>query len=180
MINPKSTFDPAALPAEYMSNFEKECSAPAASKSHFLYPGQMFVSREAVAISTILGSCAAVCLWDQRKKIGGMNHYLLPEGPDNSPNPYRYGNYANEALLNKLLALGCEIKNLQGKIFGGASAFAMDPENSLGAQNVKLAEEFLQKSRIPVLLTDVSGKRGRRLTFRTDDGTTSLKIFDKV
>lgn len=180
MSNPKPTFDPAALPAEYMSSFEKEIAAPAEAKSHFLYPGQVFVSREAVTISTILGSCAAVCLWDRRKKVGGMNHYLLPEGQENSPNPYRYGNYANDALLNKLLALGCEVKDLQGKIFGGASAFGADPENSLGAQNVKLAEEFLQKSRIPLLLTDVSGKRGRRLNFRTDDGTTTIKVFDKV
>ena len=180
MSNPKTTFDPAALPAEYMSSFEKECSATGGLKSHFLYPGQVFVSREPVTISTILGSCAAVCLWDRRKKYGGMNHYLLPEGEESSANPYRYGNYANEALLNKLVALGCELKDLQAKIFGGASQFTADPENSLGSQNVKLAEEFLQKWRIPLLLTDVSGKRGRRLAFRTDDGTTTLKIFDKV
>jgi chemotaxis protein CheD len=180
MINPKSSFDPAALPAEYMSTFEKECSPAAGPKSHFLYPGQVFVSREAVTISTILGSCAAVCLWDRRKKLGGMNHYLLPNGEEDSANPYRYGNYANEALLNKMLALGCEVRDLQAKIFGGASQFSADQENSLGSQNVKLAEEFLQKSRIPILLTDVSGKRGRRLAFRTDDGTTSIKIFDKA
>lgn len=180
MINSKPGFDPAALPAEYMSNFEKECSAPAPAKTHFLYPGQVFVSKEPVIISTILGSCAAICLWDRKKKIGGMNHYLLPEGEENSPNPYRYGNYANEALLNKLLSLGCEQRDLQAKVFGGASAFAADLDNSLGAQNIKLAEEFLQKSHIPVLLTDVSGKRGRRLAFHTEDGSTSLKIFDKV
>jgi chemotaxis protein CheD len=180
MSNSKSNFDPAALSAEYMSSFEKEVSPAAGPKSHFLYPGQVYVTRDAVNISTILGSCAAVCLWDRRKKIGGMNHYLLPGGEGNSANPYRYGNYANEALLNKMLALGCELKDLQAKIFGGASQFSADPENSLGTQNVKLAEEFLQAHRIPVLVTDVSGKRGRRLSFRTDDGTTSLKIFDKV
>jgi len=180
MTKPNTAFDPAALPAEYISKFEKECTPAAGSKSHFLYPGQLFVSREGEQISTILGSCAAVCLWDRRKKIGGMNHYLLPEGPVDSPNPYRYGNFANAALLKQLQSMGCEIKDLQAKIFGGASAFGADPETSLGAQNVKLAEEFLQRFRIPVLLTDVSGKRGRRLTFHTDDGTTSLKVFDKV
>jgi len=180
MTKSKPSFDPAALPPEYMSDFERECSSAAGPKSHFLYPGQVFASRENLSISTILGSCAAVCLWDKRKKIGGMNHYLLPEGEENSANPYRYGNFANEALLNKLLALGCERKDLQGKIFGGASQFSADPENSLGSQNVRLAEEFLQKSHIPLLLTDVSGKRGRRLTFHTSDGTTSIRVFDKV
>ena len=171
-------FNPAVLPAEAMKSFQTEETA--SGPRHFLYPGQMFVSREPAVITTILGSCAALCLWDSQKKIGGMNHYLLPVGEEGSANPYRYGNYANEGLLNKLLALGCDLKDLQGKVFGGASQFTADPENSLGSQNVKLAEEFLQKSRIPLLLTDVSGKRGRRLAFRTDDGTTTLKIFDKV
>lgn len=180
MIKSKTEFNPAALPKEYMKSFEKECAPGATGKSHFLYPGQLFVSRDGAQISTILGSCAAVCLWDPLKRIGGMNHYLLPEGEEDSANPHRYGNNANTALLNQLVAMGCNVKDLQGKIFGGASAFSADPENSLGAQNVKLAEEFLQKHGIPMLLMDVNGKRGRRLTFNTADGTTSIKIFEKA
>lgn len=180
MIKSNATFNPAALPAEYMRPYEKECVA-AEVKTHFLYPGQIFVSRDGHKISTILGSCAAVCLWDSRKKVGGMNHYLLAEGPiGGGPTPNRYGNIANMALLNQLLAIGCEVKDLKGKIFGGASAFAADPESSLGAQNVKLAEEFLEKMGIPLILMDVSGKRGRRLLFNTADGSTSLKIFEKA
>lgn len=178
-MSPKPIFDPSALSPEYMSTFEKEVAAEGA-KRHFLYPGQLFVTSDGVEISTILGSCAAVCLWDKRLKVGGMNHYLLPEGSENSPNPYRYGNIANTALLQQMLKLGCNARDLRGKVFGGASAFMADPENSLGAQNVKLAEEFLQKSGIPLLLKDVSGKRGRRLTFNTTDGTTALKVFEKV
>jgi chemotaxis protein CheD len=178
MTKSKLSFNPAALPSEYMSSFEK-ASAPTADKTHFLYPGQLFVSQEGAQISTILGSCAAVCMWDWRKKIGGMNHYLLPEGEGDSANPYRYGNNANAALLKQLVSLGCDVKDLKGKIFGGASAFSADPGNSLGAQNVKLAEEFLQELRIPLLLMDVNGKRGRRLTFHTDDGTTYIKIFEQ-
>jgi len=180
MIKTKPTFNPAALPSEYMSTFEKQCSTAAGSKTHFLYPGQLFVSQEGVTISTILGSCAAVCLWDRRKKMGGMNHYLLPEGLESSPNPYRYGNNANAALLNQLISRGSDVSDLQAKIFGGSSAFGADPENSLGAQNVLLAEEFLLKVHIPLMLKDTSGKRGRRLTFHTDDGTHLLKVFDKV
>jgi len=98
---------------------------------HFLYPGQVFVTRDPITISTILGSCAAICLWDTHRKAGGMNHYLLPEGGDEGPNRLRYGNVANPELLNRVLALGCEIRNLQAKIFGGSSAFAVDLSQSL-------------------------------------------------
>jgi chemotaxis protein CheD len=169
-------FNPAMLPADTMKKFEREEPAGSAAK-HFLYPGQMFVSRDPVTITTILGSCAALCLWDSRKKIGGMNHYLLPDGSDNGPNKFRYGNVANPALLNELLAMGCDLKNLQAKVYGGSSAFSANPLDSVGTRNVQLAEEFLQKNGIRLIAKDVSGKHGRKLIFRTEDGVTLIRDF---
>jgi chemotaxis protein CheD len=171
-------FNPAALPEEVMKGFEHDEKLPAAPK-HFLYPGQMFVSREPAVITTILGSCAALCLWDSRKKIGGMNHYLLPEGTDEGPNRLRYGNVANPALLKELLALGCEIKNMQAKVFGGSSAFAANPLQSVGTRNAALAEEFLRASGIRLVGKDVSGKHGRKLIFQTQDGSTMIRDFSE-
>jgi chemotaxis receptor (MCP) glutamine deamidase CheD len=170
-------FNPAILPAEAMKDFER----PESSKArHFLYPGQVFVTREPITISTILGSCAAVCLWDRHKKVGGMNHYLLPDGLNEGPNRLRYGNVANPELLNQIQALGCEIRNLQAKIFGGSSAFAVDQSRSVGSRNVELAETFLRAAGIPVVEKEVSGKHGRRLVFRIIDGVTTIKNFDQV
>ena len=169
-------FNPAVLPAEAMKSFQTEETA--SGPRHFLYPGQMFVSREPAVITTILGSCAALCLWDSQKKIGGMNHYLLPEGSGGGPNRLRYGNIANPALLNELLALGCEIKNLHAKVFGGSSAFTANPLQSVGTRNVQLAEEFVRKAKIALVSKDVSGKHGLRLVFHTDDGITKIRDFD--
>ena len=168
-------FNPAVLPAETMKSFE-----PAESNQprHFLYPGQVFVTRDPMIISTILGSCAAVCLWDRHKKAGGMNHYLLPDGLAEGPNRLRYGNVANPELLNQVLALGCEIRNLRAKIFGGSSAFAADQSKSVGSRNVELAESFLRSAGIPVVEREVSGKHGRRLLFQIIDGVTTIKSFD--
>lgn len=171
-------FNPAALPADVMKKFihdEKPASAP----KHFLYPGQLFVSKDPVVITTILGSCAALCLWDYRKKVGGMNHYLLPEGEDDGPNRLRYGNFANPALLKELLALGCEIKNLQAKVFGGSSAFSANPTQAVGTRNCALAEEFLRTNGIRLVGKDVSGKHGRKLIFQTHDGVTMIRDFSE-
>jgi len=170
-------FNPAVLPAEVMKGFQHD-EAPNGSSKHFLYPGQMCVSKEPMVITTILGSCAALCLWDSRKRVGGMNHYLLPEGSDNGPNRLRYGNVANPALLNELLALGCDLKNIHAKIFGGSSAFAANPLQSVGSRNVQLAEEFVRKASIPLVSKDVSGKHGRRLVFHTEDGVTLIRDFE--
>ena len=115
-----------------------------------------------------------------RGQPGGLNHYLLPEGPDDGANRLRYGTIANPELLKQVLGLGCEIRNLQAKIFGGASAFGADPSHSLGARNVQLAEDFLRSAGIPIIEKDVSGKRGRRLVFQISDGTTVIKNFEQV
>jgi chemotaxis receptor (MCP) glutamine deamidase CheD len=171
-------FNPAVLPAEYMKRFEPANSSK--ESRHFLYPGQLFVTRDPITISTILGSCAAICLWDRNKKAGGLNHYLLPEGANEGANRLRYGNVANPELLKQVLALGCEIRSLQAKIFGGSSSFGGDPLQSLGSRNVVLAEEFLRSSGISVVERDVSGKYGRRLIFRIVDGVTTIKNFDQV
>jgi len=170
-------FNPAVLPAEFMEKFERP---KVREPRYFLYPGQVFATRDPVTISTILGSCAAVCLWDRNKRAGGMNHYLLPEGLDEGPNRLRYGNVANQELLNQVLALGCEIRNMQAKIFGGSSAFGADPSNSVGSRNVELAEKFLRAAGIRVMEKEVSGKRGRRLAFQISDGVTTIKNFDQV
>jgi len=170
-------FNPAVLPAEYMKRFERKDSS---ESRHFLYPGQVFVTRDPVTISTILGSCAAVCLWDRHKKAGGMNHYLLPEGAVEGPNRLRYGNVSNPELLQRVLALGCEIRHLQAKIFGGSCAFSSDPTLSVGSRNVELAENFLQSAGIPIMERDISGKRGRRLVFHIADGVTTIRNFDQV
>jgi chemotaxis protein CheD len=169
-------FNPAALPADVMKEFTHD-EKPAAAPKHFLYPGQLFVSRDPVIITTILGSCAALCLWDYRKKIGGMNHYLLPEGTDDGPNRLRYGNFANPALLKELLSLGCDVKNLQAKVFGGSSAFSANPTQSLGTRNSQLAEEFVRAHGIRLVGKDVSGKHGRKLIFQTQDGNTEIRDF---
>ena len=43
-------------------------------------PGEYFVHDEDMLIMTTLGSCIAACLWDRERRIGGMNHFMLPEG----------------------------------------------------------------------------------------------------
>ena len=45
----------------------------------FLHPGQMCVSSEPCTVTTIVGSCVVVCLWDPILRIGGVTHYILAQ-----------------------------------------------------------------------------------------------------
>ena len=49
-----------------------------ARRTVYLHPGQVFVSPDPTEVTTILGSCVAVCVFDPVLRLGGTNHYLLP------------------------------------------------------------------------------------------------------
>ena len=169
-------FNPAALPADAIKSVG---SASAKGATKFLLPGQLFASREATTVTTILGSCVAVCLWSPSHGFGGVNHYLLPEGTGSEASRLRYGVNANAALLNELLSMGCAIRDLHAKVFGGATMMASpDPAQSLGKRNMELALDFLRENRIPIMAKHVSEQRGCKLIFQTNSGITQLRTFE--
>ncbi|HYA25336.1 MAG TPA: chemotaxis protein CheD [Terriglobales bacterium] len=141
---------------------------------HYLIPGKIFVAAQPFAISTIVGSGVVLCLWDSVRHIGGANHFMLPEGPDDDPSATRYGNIANPALLEQLLDMGASLKALEAKIFGGSLPnITFDTgEGHLGDRNVQAATHFLELRGIHLVQRDVGGTRGRKVIFQTDDGQT--------
>lgn len=149
MSRDNEKFNPAMLSPDVMKGFQHD-EKPTKMPKHFLYPGQIYVSHEPAIITTILGSCAALVLWDRRLKIGGMNHYLLPEGTETGPNRLRYGNVANPELLRELLALGCSAKNLQAKVFGGSSAFPRIPRSRWVPETRNWRKHFFAKRAFPL------------------------------
>jgi len=142
---------------------------------HYLYPGALFAHREPHLVTTVLGSCVSVCLWDSAARVGGINHYLLPLwNGDGLPTP-KYGNIAIVKLIEKIRALGAEGR-LVAKVFGGASMW----ENTegllaIGQRNIELANDLLDQHRIPVVGRDLGGPAGRKIIFNTGDGTVLLK-----
>ena len=142
----------------------------------YLNPGQILVAAEPTAITTILGSCVGICLWDSRRRIGGMNHYLIPTGA-NGENSLRFGRVAIPRLIEEVLALGCRIDDLRAKVVGGACVLdvLLNDGKHLGAQNVDLAMELLDRAGIPVVGTHAGGQRGRKVIFRTFDGIAMVK-----
>ena len=147
--------------------------------SVYLHPGQLFVATTPAVVTTILGSCVAVCLWDTVLGIGGINHYLLPNGLRNSSSGLRYGNVATEQLLAKLERAGARRPQLLAKVFGGACVLdAMrGKEDHLGGKNVDVARRFLAETGISVVASDVGGDRGRKLIFHPHDGSARVKLL---
>lgn len=143
-----------------------------------LYAGQLVASAAPSMVTTILGSCVAVCLFDSRLAYGGINHFLLPDRVGEQFSP-RFGSVACKRLLEQMLALGCDRCDLQAKVFGGASVLDAFRGNGpqLGARNVETALSMLAHEGIDVAATDVGGRFGRRLVYFTDTGTAWVKTI---
>ena len=117
-----------------------------------------------VMLTTILGSCVAVCMRDPKTGVGGMNHFLLPEGrAEGLDEGRRYGAYAMELLINELLRSGARRDRLEAKLFGGGRMF--DSLRDVGRANADFAERFLRDEGIPVVGGSLRGDGGRRVHY---------------
>jgi chemotaxis protein CheD len=144
-------------------------------KKHYLYPSALFAERTPYLVDTVLGSCVAVCLFDDHKKIGGINHFMLPLWNGEGLATPKYGNIAIEKLIERMIQLGCKKEHLKAKLFGGASQINSSME--IGLRNVEIAKEILAQYRIPIIAENVFGKVGRKLRYDTGTGQVMMKFL---
>lgn len=150
---------------------------PEGRAPRYLHAGEMHVAESPTAITTILGSCVSVCLFDPVARVGGMNHFLLPLHVERERS-LRFGSVAVPALVESVLSAGASRAALRAKIVGGASVIhAFRGNRNLGEENAHLAARLLEEAGIPVLDVDVGGMRGRKLVFHTDDGNAWIRCL---
>ena len=145
----------------------------------YLHPGHLFVAEQPTTITTILGSCVSVCLYDATIGVGGANHYLLPHASNDALMSPRFSGGAVGRLIERMIALGSNRASMRAKVFGGAcvlDAFR-ERENHLGIQNADAARRLLDAEGIVIEAEDVGGSRSRKLLFQTDDGTAWVRFL---
>lgn len=144
----------------------------------YLHIGDYYASKAHEIIHTLVGSCVTVCLIDPVRQVGGMNHILLPRKPDLRlfNDSARYGIYAMDLLINKILNLGGERRMLVAKVFGGGHILPeISRENGAGRRNIKFVIDFLYNERIRIVNQDLGGIESRKVYFHTDTGEVFLK-----
>jgi len=134
-----------------------------------------------VTFSTVLGSCVAACVRDIEAGVGGMNHFLLagPRGTasDRFGPSARYGAFAMEQLINKVLSRGSGKKgNLEIKVFGGG--VISGAMQDVGAKNLDFVHEFLGNEGYVAANEDVGGNFARRLMYKPVSGRAAVKRLD--
>jgi chemotaxis protein CheD len=138
-------------------------------------PGEYYITQRDMLIVTVLGSCVSACLRDPIAKVGGMNHFMLPdrggEGPLSAS--ARYGAYAMEVLINQLFALGAKRERLEAKVFGAARV--LPGMSDIGERNAAFAIDYLKRESIRVLAEDLGHDEPCKIYYFAQTGRVLLK-----
>ena len=151
-----------------------------------LHPGEYYATGEDLVLSTVLGSCVAVALFDPELKIGGLNHFMLPGSVDSTKpllsESARYGMYAMELLINDIMKMGVRKRNLRAKVFGAASLleYSGGSAGRIPESNIRFTFSFLEGEGIPVLARDVGGSLPRKIFFYSHTGKVLLKRIPRT
>ena len=146
----------------------------------FISEGEIYVSEVPLQVITILGSCIAICMWDKKNKIGGMNHYLLPGKKEENMENTNRGNAAIPALVNLMIEKGGRKANMEAKIFGGCQSLYSNVNYEVGKKNIEMAVKILNELNIPIVAGDTGGKYGRKIIFNTGTGKVLMKLLNKT
>ncbi|MBI9087254.1 MAG: chemotaxis protein CheD [Desulfobacterales bacterium] len=132
-----------------------------------------------MAISTVLGSCVSVCIFDRKRKRGGMNHFRFPVTRDREQATAFYGNAATLALVAMMLDSGSKTKDLVAQIVGGAHNLEISSED-IGRENVRIARKVLVGKKIRVISEDIGGTQGRKVVYNTANNELAVLKVDTI
>ena len=143
-----------------------------------LLPNEFYVTGSDIMLTTVLGSCVSACLRDPLSGVGGMNHFMLPEGNDTSSPAsasMRYGAYAMEVLINEMLKAGAARERLEAKVFGGGAVLSAMQQTHIGKRNAEFVLQYLAMESIPVRAQDLTGTHARRINFFPSNGKVMVR-----
>jgi chemotaxis protein CheD len=150
--------------------------------SHFklesvkVLPGEFYVDNRELLITTTLGSCIAACLWDRERHVGGMNHFMLPEGPSGGGGGGgRYGAFAMDQLIGEMIKRGANRSTIEAKVFGGGAIIDGMSSIQIGERNTQFVLDYLKTERIPVVSKDVLEIYPRKVAFLPKSGKAMVK-----
>jgi chemotaxis protein methyltransferase CheR len=154
-------------------------SALGTAERHPIIVGEVFASAEPVWVTTLLGSCVAACMYDERTRIGGMNHFMLPDSNHSSTDNASLGVHAMELLINEIMKLGGDRRRLKAKLFGGGAVVrSSDASWNVGTRNIEFAENFLEMEKIPLIASHTGGDSGMHVYFNSQTTKVIVRLLD--
>ncbi|PCJ65739.1 MAG: hypothetical protein COA73_02290 [Candidatus Hydrogenedentota bacterium] len=154
-------------------------------RKQFLLPGELAYCRKPTLLSTLLGSCVAICLYDKKNRWGGMNHYMLPFKNNGTMVDGKYGDTAFKSLVRLAKASGSVGEDVVASVYGGGNVMGhlgsarLTGQENIGDKNARVALEMLKKMRIRVIHKELGGVNGRRINMNTDTNEIKSALIER-
>jgi len=145
-----------------------------------ILPAEFFITDQPLGLMTVLGSCVAACIRDPLSGLGGINHFMLPDGDASDASdgmPARYGLHAMELLINELIKAGARRERFEAKAFGGGNVLKSFTSMPVGTRNAKFVSEFFREERISVVAKDLGGIHPRKICYFPKTGKALVKLL---
>lgn len=132
-----------------------------------------------------LGSCVGVVLYDERKKIAGLIHIMLPDSTLGKVVPSNVAKFADtgiDAMIRELTKQGVQKFSLKAKIAGGAQMFKFSSEQDamrIGPRNVEAVKQALRKNGVRIVAEDTGGSSGRTIEFNPDTAMLMIRTVNQ-
>ncbi len=156
----------------------------------YLKPGELHIARQPTIITTLLGSCVAIVIFEPTSKTTAVCHSVLPYDQMNMDREaYYYVDTSIEYMLDALRFQSSMKGKLNSRIivkmFGGADVIKGNSPKTMkaatvGEQNVRAAEHVLAKYGLKADCRKVRGLRGYKLMVRSDSGEVGVKYLTKT
>ena len=132
-------------------------------RTKYVASGQYFISSAApLILQAILGTCVGVAIYDDKNKIGGLLHLLLPEPISLNPGstPERYASTGVPLFIKNLLAAGAKKENLKAVIAGGALVGPINEQDlalDIGGQTAEITKKLIKAENIHIVESETGG-----------------------
>lgn len=152
-------------------------------EKQFLLPGEYACTKKPTQLSTVLGSCVSVCLYNTTNGMAAMNHFIYPELKNGSPekDSGRYGVTAIDKIIKTLFNFDPNPRHYKAQIFGGAHVInTLNSNVTIGDRNVAVAEELLREYRIPITRKETGGNTGFKISMNTETNLVDVSHIQKT
>jgi chemotaxis protein CheD len=143
--------------------------------------GELRVSRDPqVQLVTVTGPCVALALCDPEAGVAGLLHVVQPGRRRVRRPGDRHAFYADTGvpmLVEEMVNLGARRDRLQATVVGGAMASPPGNFGDLGRLNVEAVAGRLQAMGIPIVIREVLGQMGRRISLTVSAGSVRVETF---
>jgi chemotaxis protein CheD len=138
------------------------------------------VTDETVLVTSGLGSCLGIILYDQRNSVSGLIHVMLPSVDHaRDTTPAKFVDTGLPLLIDEMVEAGADANRLRAWIVGGSEMLQFNSTGeSIGSRNIAMAEQLLEELGIRLVDADIGGNHGRSLRFDPAEETVSIRTAD--